>query len=64
MIDLNPGINFDLYSYYDALSNSIVLNKSNLESYIWFKIPDNIQKRSMSLYQITDFNAENGPADI
>lgn len=64
MRNLDQNKKFDLYPYYDALSNSLVLNKSDLESYVWFRIPDNVQKRPMSLYQITDFNAEDGPIDI
>lgn len=54
---------FDLYPYYDALSNTAVINKNGIEFYIWLKLPDDTCNQ-LSLFEVIDFNYASGPKNI
>lgn len=54
---------FDLYPYYDALSNTAVINKNGIEFYIWLKLPDDTCNQ-LSLFEVIDFNYTSGPKSI
>ena len=61
---MNPEYNrFDLYPYYDALSNTTVINKNGIEFYIWLKLPDDACNQ-LSLFEVIDFNYASGPKNI
>ena len=54
---------FDLYPYYDSLSNTTVINKNGIEFYIWLKLPDDTCNQ-LSLFEVIDFNYASGPKNI
>lgn len=49
---------FKLYTYYDVLSHSVVINKSQIHPYLYLELPRNISK-FLSLYDVCEICKSN-----
>lgn len=48
---------FKLYPYEDALTYSVIINKNQIEYYMWFELPHDLSKY-LSLYEIVEIKSE------